>query len=136
METHGLLSPDDEAAARERYEAVGPAAQTVVKETAKAMQFDRGEYEERVTGEVVETARDALFASLLEVHTGPREEFEEAVPGSFDVVEEGSENVENVAWHVAPAAETVVAATYQHEAAAAVATLQRQAFGKVYRELV
>jgi|SRR6056297_2052941 hypothetical protein len=136
METHGLLSPDDEAAARERYEAVGPAAQTVVKETAKAMQFDRGEYEERVTGEVVETARDALFASLLEVHTGPREEFEEAVPGSFDVVEEGSENVENVAWHVAPAAETVVAATYQREAAAAVATLQRQAFGKVYRELV
>ena len=136
METHGLLAPDEATAAREQYEQVGPAAQTVVKETAKAMRFDRGEYEERVTGEVVETARDALFASLLEVQTGGREEFEGAIPDSFDVVEEGSENVDNVAWHVAPAAETVVAATYQREEAAAVATLQRQAFGKVYRELI
>ncbi|WP_433625469.1 DUF5809 family protein [Halomicrococcus sp. NG-SE-24] len=136
METHGLLSPDDEAAARERYEQVGPAAQTVVKETAKAMRFDRAEYDERVTGDVVETARDALFASLLEVRTGTRDEFEDAVPPEYEVSEEGSRNVEHVAWHVAPAAETVVAATYHDRERAAVATLQRQAFGKVYRDLL
>ncbi|WP_227352790.1 DUF5809 family protein [Haladaptatus salinisoli] len=136
METHGILAPDGAEDAREQYEAVGPAAQTVVKETAKAMRFDREEYGERVTSDVVETARDALFASLLEVRTGTREEFEGAVPDGFDVHEEGSRNVASVAWHVAPAAETVVAATYQQKEEAAVATLRRIAFGRVYRDIV
>ncbi|WP_458206859.1 DUF5809 family protein [Haladaptatus sp. NG-SE-30] len=136
METHGILAPDDEGDVREQYEAIGPAAQTVVKETAKAMHFDREEYGERVTSEVVETARDALFASLLEVHTGTREEFEAAIPNDFDVHEEGSENVAHVAWHVAPATETVVAATYQQKEQAAIGTLQRIAFGRVYRAIV
>jgi hypothetical protein len=49
---------------------------------------------------------------------------------------EGSDNVDNVAWHVAPAAETVVAATYQQKEEAAIATLQRIAFGRVYRDIV
>ncbi|WP_227375354.1 DUF5809 family protein [Haladaptatus halobius] len=136
METHGMLAPDGAEDAREQYEVVGPAAQTVVKETAKAMRFDREEYDERVTSDVVETARDALFASLLEVHTGTREEFENGVPAEFDVYEEGSKNVEYVAWHVAPAAGTVVAATYQRKEAAAVATLRRIVFGRVYRDIV
>ncbi|MFC7081530.1 DUF5809 family protein [Halorussus caseinilyticus] len=136
METHGFLAPEDESDARERYEAVGPAAQTVVKETAKAMAFDADEYDERVTGEVVETARDALFASLLEVRTGTREEYDEWLADrDREVIEHGSENVGNVAWHDA-LGETVVAATYEREPRAAVATLRRQAFGRVYRELV
>ena len=135
METHGFLAPADEAAARERYEAVGPAAQTVVKETAKAMAFDREEYGERVTGDVVATARDALFASLLEVRTATREEYEEWLDGrEREVLEHGNENVSNVAWHDA-IGEQVVAATFESEEEAAVATLRRQAFGKVYREL-
>ncbi|WP_049971825.1 DUF5809 family protein [Haladaptatus cibarius] len=136
METHGTFSPEDESTAREQYESVGPAAQTVVKETAKAMEFDREEYRERVTGDVIETARDALFASLLSVTTGTREEFEDAIPENFDVHVEGSDNVENVAWHVAPATETVVAATYNEKENAAIATLQRIAFGRVYRDIV
>lgn len=136
METHGVLSPTDESAARERYDELGSTARTVVKETAKAMRFDREEYDERVTGDVVATARDALFASLLSVRVGTREEFEDAIPDGYEVVEEGSPNVENVAWHVAPAAETVVAATYHEKTEAAVATLRRIAFGRVYRELL
>jgi len=136
METHGFLAPETEPAARERYETVGPAAQTVVKETAKAMAFDAEEYDERVTGEVVETARDALFASLLEVRTGTREEYDEWLADrDRDVLEQGNENVERVAWHDA-LGETVVAATYHSEERAAVATLRRQAFGRVYRELL
>src|SRR6056297_2512482 len=109
METHGFLAPDTEDAASERYEAVGPAAQTVVKETAKAMAFDAEEYDERVTDEVVETARDALFASLLEVRTGTREEYDEwLAERDREVTEHGSENVDHVAWHDA-LGETVVA---------------------------
>ena len=136
METHGFLAPETEAEARDRYDETGPAAQTVVKETAKAMAFAPDEYDERVTGEVIETARDALFASLLAVRTGTREEFDDWLADrDREVREEGSENVENVAWHDA-LGETVVAATYQDEQRAAVATLLRQAFGRVYREFL
>lgn len=136
MEMHGFFAPETEAEARDRCEAVGPAAQTVVRETARAMAFDADEYDERVTGEVVETARDALFASLLEVRTGTREEYEDWLADrDREVVEEGSENVSRVAWHDA-LGETVVAATYESERRAAVATLRRQAFGRVYRDVL
>src|SRR6056297_3203112 len=121
METHGFLAPDTEDAASERYEAVGPAAQTVVKETAKAMAFDADEYDDRVTGDVVETARDAMFASLLLVRTGTREEYDDWLADrDREVRETGSANVSQVAWHDAPDG-TVVATTYENEQRAAVA---------------
>jgi hypothetical protein len=137
MRTEGVFAPETETEARETYENVGPAAQTVVRETAKAMSFDREEYQNRVTNEVVETARDALFASLLAVNVGDREAYESWCgdnPG-YDVHEIGSENVDYVVWHAAPAAEAAVAATFQHEERAAIATLRRQAFGRVYRDI-
>ncbi|MFB6131167.1 MAG: DUF5809 family protein [Salinigranum sp.] len=136
METQGTFSPETAAEAREAYESVGPAAQTVVREVARAMEFDREEYHERVTGEVVETARDALFASLLTVTVGTREEFDawrEDHP-EYAVHVAGSDNVDYVVWHAAPFAETAVAATFQNEREAAVGTLRRQAYGRVYRE--
>lgn len=136
MHTVGTFAPTSAAEASERYEEVGPAAQTVVREVAKAMEFDREEYDDRVTGEVVETARDALFASLLEVRVGTRAEFEEwrdEYDGEVAVV--GSENVERVVWHAGPEDEAV-AATFQNEEDAAVATLRRQAFGRLYRPLL
>ena len=140
MDTEGEFTPATPAAARERYESVGPTAQVVVREIAKAMDMDADEYERRVTSDVVETARDALFASLLAVHVGTREEFEEWLDssefGESDVREAGSEHVDNVVWHAAPAADTVVAATFQDQRRAAVGTLRRQAFGRVYRDLV
>jgi len=138
MDTEGTIAPATAAAARERYEALGSTAQVVVKETAKAMEMDAEEYRDRVTSEVVETARDALFASLLEVRVGSREAFDEWVAenGGYEVREVGSENVDSVVWHVAPAADTVVAATFHEEREAAVGTLRRQAFGRIYREMV
>lgn len=138
METQGLLAPQTKAAARDRYETVGPAAQTVTKEVARAMEFAPEEYNRRVTSQVVETARDALFASLLQVHMGNEAEFQEwseAHP-SLEVHLEGSENVEGRAWHSVPPADVVAAVTFHDEPEAAVATVQRQAFGRFYRDFL
>jgi hypothetical protein len=140
MDTEGEFAPATAAAARERYETLGPTAQVVVKEVAKAMAMDADEYERRVTSDVVETARDVLFASLLEVHVGSRDAYEDWLAESEydegDVREVGSEHVDNVVWHAAPAADAVVAASFQNERRAAVGTLRRQAFGRVYRDLL
>ena len=138
METLGEFAPATPEAAADLYGGLGPAAQVVTKEVATAMEFDAEEYRRRVTSDVVETARDALFASLLEVRVGTREEFaaaREAHP-DYEVVERGHPDVDNVVWHVARAADAVVAATFAEERDAAVATLRRQAFGTVYRELL
>ena len=133
MHTVGTFTFESTEEARTQYQSVGPAAQTVVREVAKSMEFDREEYDERVNGDVVETARDALFASLLEVTVGSREEYEEwreSVDG--DVTEVGHEDVDHVVWHAGPTGDAV-AATFQDEEDAAVATLRRQAFGRLYR---
>ncbi|SEO93721.1 hypothetical protein SAMN04487948_10880 [Halogranum amylolyticum] len=135
METEGVYAPETIEEASDAYADAGPAAQVVVRETVRAMAFDREEYRDRVTSDVVETARDALFASLLEVHVGDRaafDEWRESHP-DYEIHETGSENVDNVVWHAAPFAETAVAATYQKERDAAVGTLRRQAFGRIYR---
>jgi len=134
MRTEGTLAPESLAEAREQYEAVGSTAQTVVREVAKAMSFDREEYDERVTADVVETARQAIFAERLAVHVDDAEGFEawrETSP--HDVHVAGSDDVDRVAWHAAPFAETAVAATFQNEPAAAVATTRRMAFNRLYR---
>lgn len=134
-ETRGLLAPETEAEVREQFEEVGTPAQTVTRELARAMKFPKEEYEERVTGEVVETARDALFASLLRVEVGDREEFEDARSDYPDaeVVENGSADVDGVAWHYVPFDDVLVTTTFQEEPDAAVATLRRIAFGRFYR---
>jgi hypothetical protein len=135
VETAGVFDPETLAAAREAYESVAPAAKTAVRETAMAMSFDREEYQDRVTGEVVETARDAIFASLLTVRVGDREAFDAwRADADVEVTVRGSPDVERVVWHVAPFAEVAVAATFQAEREAAVATLRRQAFGEIYRD--
>lgn len=138
METRGTFEPTDAASVRERYEALGPTAQTVTREVARAMAFDREEYADRVTADVVATARDALFASSLVVHLGTREEFEAAreVLTDVETVERGNPNVGRVAWHVAAPADAVLAATYENEPDAAVAALRRQVFGEVYRPIL
>lgn len=132
VETDGWLAPDTPEEARESYESLGSTAQVVTREVAKAMNFDREEYEKRVTGEVIETARDALFASLLEVQSGSDEAFEEwrgEYEGDCAVL--GSENVDRVVWHAF--GEEAIAATFQNEPEAARGTLRRQAFGRLYR---
>ncbi|WP_058366068.1 DUF5809 family protein [Haloparvum sedimenti] len=138
METKGSFAPATVEEARDRYAEAGEAARVVVRETAKAMGFDGEEYDERVTGEVIETARDALFASLLTVHVADRETFEtwldERPFTEGDVTVLGSEHVDNVVWHAAPFADAVVAATFQNEPDAAAGTLRRNAFGRIYRD--
>jgi len=133
----GWIDPETETEARDAYESLEPAAGTVVRETAKAMKFDRSEYETRVTSEVVETVRDALFASLLAVTVDSREAFEDwRADYGGEVTEIGSENVDQVVWHAPGFADEAVAATFQDEPEAAIATLRRQAFGRLYREVV
>lgn len=137
MHTEGSLSPESAEAARERYAALGSTAQVVVREVAKAMDLGAEEYEERVDADVVATARDALFAEQLAVRVGSFAEFEAwraDFAGEVDLA--GSESVDNVAWHVAPFADRAVAATFQDEERAAVGTLRRQAFGRIYRDVV
>lgn len=136
MESRGVYEPETIEEARHAYEEMIPAAKVVVRETASAMGFDSEEYENRVTNDVVETARDALFASLLLVRSGSREEFEEWCTDrpaySHEVF--GSENVDRIVWHTAPFDKSIVAATFQDAADAATGTLRRQAFGRLYRE--
>ena len=135
METEGNLSPESADDARAAFDAAGPTAKQVVREAAKAMEFDREEYRERVTGPVVERARNVLFADRLAVTVGTREEFDAWVednPG-YEVALFGSPDVDRVVWHAAPFAGKVVAATFQNERDAAVGTLRRQAFSRVYR---
>ncbi|MEM4780469.1 MAG: DUF5809 family protein [Halalkalicoccus sp.] len=134
-DTDGWLAPETPADAHEIYESLGPRARTVTREVAKAMGFDREEFRERVTDSVIEPARDALFASFLEVHDGSREAFEawrETFDGECEVM--GSENVDRVVWHAFDG--RAVAATYQNEPEAARGTLRRQAFGRLYRPAV
>jgi len=137
MERVGVFAPETEAEARERYDSLETTAQSVVREGARTMAFDSDEYDERVTDEVIETARETLFASLLAVRVGTREEFQGWQDETdVEVVELGSEHVDNVAWHAPPFADTAVAATFQDEQEAAVETLRRQAYGRLYTEML
>lgn len=77
METRGTFAPETRADALEYYEEVGPVAQVVVREATKAMSFGADEYDERVTPEVIRTARDATFAEMLVVHVGEEGEFDD-----------------------------------------------------------
>ena len=135
METEGSLSPESAADARAAFDAAGATATQVVREVAKAMEFDREEYRDRVTSAVVERARNVLFADRLAVTVGTRAEFDAWVDDhpNHEVTVFGSGDVDRVVWHAAPFAGEVVAATFQNERDAAVGTLRRQAFSRVYR---
>ena len=137
MERQGVFAPETTRAASERYERLSTAAQGVVREVTRAMAFDTTEYDERVTADVIESAQEALFASLLEVHIASRDEFDAwQRTADFEIEEMGSEHVDNVVWHAPPFADTAVAATFQDETEAAVDTLRRQAFGRLYADIL
>lgn len=137
METEGTVLPETATEARDRYDRLESTATEVVREVAKVMEFGGEEYDERVTDDVIETAQDALFASQLAVTVGTREEFEQwRETADHDVIEVGSEHVDNVVWHAPPATEEAVAASFQDKQRAAVETLRRQAYGRLYREIL
>lgn len=134
MHSDGLVTVDSWQTAEIWYEGLAPVAQTIVRELARSMEFDRAEYNNRVSTTVVETARNAMFASLLEVKVGTKADlnkWQSEIP--YDVVCAGSEHVDNAAWHNAPFADQAVAVTFQNEPDAAVGTLRRMAFNRIYR---
>jgi hypothetical protein len=136
VETEGYLAPETVAAARERYVETVPTAKTATREAAKAMGFDRAEYDRRVTSDVVASVRDAVFASSLRVRVNDRAAFDEwRTETDAEVVLVGNESAPRVVWHAPGFADRAVAATFGDEREAAVATLRRQAFGRLYREL-
>ena len=157
VETEGYLAPETVAAARDRYAETVPTAKTATSEAAKAMGFDRAEYDRRVTSDVVASVRDAVFASSLRVRVADGETFDEwRAETDAEVVLVGNESAPQVVWHAPGFADQAVAATFGDERLsaerrdgglafvaatfgdereAAVATLRRQAFGRLYREL-
>ena len=137
MHTRGLFAPASTAAVRDQYEAATAAADVVVSELVRALPVAEAAEDRPDDATLQLTATEAIFASLLEVHVGTDEEFEEYVAETDREVETlGSEHVSGVAWHDAPAADHVIAATYENEPDAAVDTLRRQAFATLYREVV
>ncbi|ERG93304.1 MAG: hypothetical protein J07HQW1_03365 [Haloquadratum walsbyi J07HQW1] len=138
LDTIGELAPTSTTTVYERFDSLGSTAQTVVREIATAMGFDREEYNDRITSEVVEAARETLFAERLAVRVASQDEFEQWVDShpAVDVEQMGSPNVDRVAWHHAPFSDAVIAATFQNEQAAAVSTLRRRSFGEIYRPVL
>lgn len=133
MEQVGIVNPETPADARRIYRNLSQPAEVIVKEVSRAIALDPEEYDSRVGDDVVHTAQDALFASLLTVTVASIEEYRqwrESYDG--DVREIGAPNVDYVVWHAFDG--TVVAATFQSQQDAAIATLQRQAFGELYRD--
>lgn len=137
MESEGLFAPETADEAQEYFELLAPAASEVVRSVAKAMAFDTDEYDERVTGEIIETAREAMYASLLEVHVDDRETYRQWCDDhECEPIEMGHPEVDQVVWHAAPFKETAIAATFEEERDAAIATLRRQAFGRLYKDIL
>ena len=137
MDTEGQIRPESPAAARATYRELVPAAKVATREATKAMAFDRAEYADRVTPTVIESVRDAIFASLLVVHVADRETFDDWTGDrAADVTLTGSDHAPNVVWHDPPFTDRVVAATFTEKREAAVGTLRRQAFGRIYRDLL
>lgn len=135
MHTVGVIAPETPEEVRDIYQELSTPSEVVVKEVARAISLDPEEYDQRVSEEVIKTARDAMFASLLTVSVGTKSEYEDWKAGfDGDVREIGNENVDNVVWHVF--GRQAIAATYQAQQNAAVATLQRQAFGEIYSKVV
>jgi hypothetical protein len=135
VETHGGFSPESWDAAETRYERLGPTAQVVVRAVTKAMAFDREEYDRRVDEDVVETARQALFAETLAVRVAGNAAFDAwREEYGHEVHVAGSDAVGNVAWHVSDPARAAVAATFENEPEAAVGTVRRMAFNRLYRD--
>ncbi len=137
MDTEGRLRPETPAEAREIHAELTPTAKVATREATKTMEFDQTEYDERVTPEVIESVRNAIFASLLTVRVADRQTFDDWLADrDADTTVIGAERAPRVVWHDSAAADTVVAATFGDERAAAVGTLRRQAFGRVYRDMV
>lgn len=138
METRGQFAPETDAAVRQTYEALADAAETVTKEIAEANADTREDYRGLTGSDTVETAQQALFASLLEVQVGTAAEYESWLAEHERLEPElaGTEPVSGRAWHPVWARDAVVAASFEDRPDAAVGAVRRQAFGRHYRSIL
>ena len=137
METEGVFIPESPAAARRRYADLETAAETTVKAAGREQAATGAEYDALMTDAAFAAAHDALFAALLAVQVGARTAFERwRAWTDHEVTVVGAAGVDNVVWHAPAFGDRAVALTFQDERAAAVGTLRRQAFGRLYRPLL
>lgn len=138
METRGHFAPSTEAEVRETYESLAQAAATVTKEIAEANADSRADYQTLIGSETVETAQQALFASMLEVQVGTTEAYDAWLADHDELETElaGAEPVSGRAWHLVSARDVVVVASFEERPDAAVSAVQRQAFGRHYRPIL
>lgn len=140
MRTAGNLEPATAEEIHDIYDALAVPAKEIVHDITVALDFDRAEYNTRVDQRVITRARDALFGTLLRIQTDSRDSFESMLENqpyaSYECIQEGSPNVDHIAWHVSPATETIVAASYQDHPEAAVATLRRIAWNELYTDIL
>lgn len=138
MQLRGMFTPETATAARERYESLALPAETVTKELAEAGTGSADAYREFLTPEVLDTAQQSLFAGLLAVRVGSREEYEEWLADHEDLTPTlaGHESVARRAWHPINPRDAVAAVSFEDSPDAAVATVRRQAFGKHYRSVL
>lgn len=138
METRGHFAPRTETAASEQYDELALAAKTVTKEIAEAGTDTSAEYRALVDDSVIETAQQALFASLLEVHVGSVSEYEAWLSDheGLDVSLAGTDTVPRRAWHPVWPTDQGTAVSFQNSPEAAIATVRRQAFGQHYRTIL
>lgn len=166
METEGQLAPATRAEARRAYAELAPAARTVTRATVRALGLDREEYDDRGADAAAAARDALFGSLLeVRVGTREEfEAWRAEFDGRVRIL--GSENVPNAVWHVVPFGHPgdlpdgppeggdgpdgdgseadldadpeplAVVATFQDERAAAVATLRRTVFGRVYREVI
>ena len=140
METVGYLAPETPEAVEEAYADCEPIARELTREIVLATGIDSASYHDMMTTEVIEAAQAVYFSSVLRIHTGSREEFSEWIASSPYTEEavhrEGSPNVDQIAWHVSRATDQIVAATYHQQREAALSSLRRIVWGRLYAEMV
>lgn len=138
METRGHFAPRTETAASAQYDDLALVAKTVTKEIAEAGTDTSDGYQALVEESVIETAQQALFASLLEVHVGSVDEYEAWLTDhdSLDWSLAGTDTVTRRAWHPVWPRDQVAAVSFQNSPEAAIATVRRQAFGQHYRAIL
>ncbi|ERG88257.1 MAG: hypothetical protein J07HX5_00400 [halophilic archaeon J07HX5] len=137
MKTKGVFAPESSTAAQRRYADLETAVEATIKAAGREQAATGAEYDTLITDAALATAHDALFAALLEVQVGARTAFENwRAWTAHEVTVVGAEGVDNIAWHAPAFADQAVALTFQDERAAAVGTLRRQAFGRLYRPLL
>lgn len=137
MDHYGCFTPESESELVSRFESLETTAKVLVRQLRTAFDRNQDYVDDHLDQADVDTIKEIVFGSHLEIHAGTRQEFDQWFTGrSLELIEIGSSEVDHIAWHHSPFVETVLAATFENEPEAAVETLRRQAIGRLYREYI